>query len=289
MSAHGVAGVASREFHYRVRWRARHASPGHHKSSRSGAGHEYAVSAPLLDYPDPRRLDIRHSVRDPFGQLFVRKYNQHSVVPVYAVVDLTASMGFRGAASKLELIVEFLSILAFSAGRTGDPFGLLGCADKVLPDFLLPATRNGEAVREAVDRLNGYMPTAGGMHGLIEAAPLVGYRRSLVFVISDFHFPMDFTRGLLRAFARHDVVPIVMWDSAEYQNPPAFGIARIRDSETGAERYTLLRRAVRRRLRGVFERRRNALTAAFAEFGFQPYFLLDKIDCDHINQFLIER
>jgi uncharacterized protein (DUF58 family) len=287
MTAQGAEGV--REFHYRVAWRTRHALPGYHKSSRSGAGHEYTTSAPLLNYPDPRRLDIRQSVRDPFGQLFVRVYNQHGVLPVYAVLDLTASMDFQGAASKLTVMIEFLSILAFSVGRTGDRLGLIGCADGVLPEFVLPATRKGQAIRERINRLSGYRPVAGGVQGLIEAASLVGYRRALVFIVSDFHFPLDFTRRLLRAFARHDVVPIVLWDSAEYQNPPAFGIARVRDSETGTERYTLLRPALRARLRGAFARRRKALEGVFVESGHRPYFLADKIDCDHLNRFFIER
>ncbi len=282
-------GAEVREFHYRVGWRTRHALPGHHKSSLTGAGHEYAISAPLLDYPDPRRLDIRRSVRDPFGQLFVRTYNQHGILPVYAVVDLTASMGFQGTASKQALLVEFLSILAFSASRTGDPFGFVGCTGEVLPQFVVPATRSGAALRKAIDRLSDYTPAVCGAQGLIEAAPLLGYRRSLVFVISDFHFSLDVTHRLLNAFARHDVVPIVVWDSAEFRNPPTFGIARVRDSETGAERYVLLRPALRNRLCESFEQRRIALERIFMESGHKPYFLLDRIDCDALNRFFIER
>jgi uncharacterized protein (DUF58 family) len=289
MTAGGAQSADTREFQYRVTWRSQHALPGHHKSSRSGAGYEYVATAPLLDYPDPRRLDIRRSVRDPFGQLFVRVYNQHSLVPVYALADLSGSMGFQGAASKLAVLREFVSILAFSANRTGDPFGLIACADKVLPQFVLPATRNAEAVRATLQRLSAYRPAGGGAQGLIEAAPLIGYRRALVFLLSDFHFPRDFMRHLLRAVARHDVVPIVLWDSAEYQDPPTFGIARIRDSETGVERYTWLRSALRQRLREAFERRRKALENLCLEFGYPPYFLVDAIDCDCINRFFLER
>jgi uncharacterized protein (DUF58 family) len=289
MKASGVQRAAAREFHYRIGWRTRHALPGHHRSGRAGAGHEYAATAPLLDHPDPRRLDIRRSVRDPFGQLFVRTYNQPGILPVYAVVDLTASMSFQGVASKLSLLAEFLSILEFSTGRTGDPLGIVGCANKVLSQFSLPATRNGEAVRETLRRLRAHTPAAGDARGLIDAAQIVGHRRALVFLISDFHFPLDFTRDVLRAFARHDVVPIVLWDSAEFRNTPAFGLARIHDSETRAARYILLRPSVRQRLSEAFQRRRKSLEAVFVEFGYKPYFLLDSIDCDDLNQYFVER
>lgn len=289
MTVASVADAGVRDFYYRTRWRGRFALPGHHPSSRAGAGFEYAASAPLLDYPDPRRLDLRRSVRDPFGQIYVRMYNQHSLVPVYALVDLSGSMGFEGAASKPALLVEFLSVLAFSAGRTGDPMGVIACADKVSPEYTLPATRNGEAAREVISRLSKLRPAAAGAQGLLEAAPLVGHRRCLVFLISDFHFPMDFTRRLLGAYARHDVIPIVLWDSAEFRHPPAYGLARIRDSETGAERYLLLRPAIRDRLVKAFEERREALDRVFVEFGHKPYFLIDKLDCDDLNRFFMER
>jgi len=289
MTAHRIADAAIREFHYRTRWRGTNALPGHHPSSRAGAGFEYAASAPLLDYPDPRRLDLRRSVRDPFGQIYVRIYNQHSLVPVYALVDLSGSISFEGAASKPALLAEFLSMLAFSAGRTGDPMGVIACADKVLPAFTLPATRNGEAAREVISRLRKMRPTTDGAQGLLDAAPLAGHRRCLVFIISDFHFPLDFTRRLLRAYARHDVVPIVLWDSAEFRQPPAYGLARVRDSETGAERYLLLRPAIRARLIKAFKERRAALDRVFLGFGHTPYFLIDKLDCDDLNRFFIER
>jgi uncharacterized protein (DUF58 family) len=289
MKAQGAQGAAHREFHYRVRWRSKQALPGAHKSSSAGAGHEFAATAPLLDHPDPRRLDMARSMRDPFGQVFVRVYNQNSRLPVYVAVDLTASMGFGGAASKLSLVAEFLSVLALSTDRTGDPFGLVACTDRVVPELVLPATRNSAAAREIIERVSAFQPRAGGARGLIEAAALIGHRRSLVFIVSDFHFPMESTLVLLRAFARHDVVPIVLWDSAEFTAPPRFGIARVRDSETGVERYLLLRRAVRQRLHGAFAQRRKTLESVFLESGHKPYFLLDELNCDDINRFLTER
>ncbi len=289
MTTLDVADARIREFHYRIRWRSRHTVPGHHASSRAGAGDEYAASAPLLDYPDPRRLDVRRSVRDPFGQLFVRVYNQFSSTPVYALVDLSGSMAFKGAVSKLALMMDFVSVLAFSAGRTGDPFGLVAGADRVLSEFLLPATRNGEAVRETIHRMSRVRPTARGAQGLIDAAPLLGYRRSLVFIISDFHFSSVVTRRMLHAFARHDIVPVVIWDSMEFRRPPTYGLARVRDSETGIERYLLLRRSIRNRLIKTFAARREALDRLFLEFAHKAYFLLDKLDCDDINRFLMER
>jgi hypothetical protein len=54
--------------------------------ARSGAcGLEFHGLASLLSSGDPRRLDLRASARDPFGQLLVRLYTQPSAVPIYVL------------------------------------------------------------------------------------------------------------------------------------------------------------------------------------------------------------
>ena len=47
--------------------------PAHHRSTRGDSGFEFRGHAPLLDAPDPRRLDLHASLRDPFGDWIVRR------------------------------------------------------------------------------------------------------------------------------------------------------------------------------------------------------------------------
>ena len=80
-----------KEFHYKIDWRSKSHLPGHHRSNQSGGGIEFRGNVPLLSSPDPRRLDIRSSLSDPFDQWFVRSFRQRSQVPVYVLADLSAS------------------------------------------------------------------------------------------------------------------------------------------------------------------------------------------------------
>ncbi|HEY9215796.1 MAG TPA: DUF58 domain-containing protein, partial [Ancylobacter sp.] len=127
--AHLSAGQdeGPRDLPYRVSWRARTVHAGAHRGRPLGAGGLFRDVATLLEWPDPRRLDLRASVRDPFEQLYVRRFEQKTAITVYALIDVSASMSFRGNMHKLEVAAAICAALAASARRIGDRFGLIGC------------------------------------------------------------------------------------------------------------------------------------------------------------------
>ncbi|WP_244505508.1 hypothetical protein [Methyloceanibacter stevinii] len=43
------------------------------------------------------------SLRDPFGNLYAKRFSQRSAITVYALVDLSASMGFLGQARIIDV------------------------------------------------------------------------------------------------------------------------------------------------------------------------------------------
>jgi hypothetical protein len=105
-----------------------------------------------------------------------------------------------------------------------------------------------------------------------------------VFLISDFHFPIPMLETLLRDLGLHTVVPVVVWDSAEAV-APRYGMARIYDPETGAERILLLRPVLSRRLRQSIAARAQALTACCARFGVRPLFIRDRFEADAVTRY----
>lgn len=270
------------EFHYQLPWRARGHLPGHHLGSQGGAGFEFRGHAPLLSAPDPRRLDIRASLRDPFGNWMVRVFNQRSAVPVIALADLSASMGFH---HKMATLADFTAALGFSSWRTGDPFGFIGCDEAVRRDFLHPASRMRGAGADLSRRLRQLVPEGRHSQGMLKAVELLPHRRSLVFLVSDFHFPLAMARELAQRLARHDVVPLVIWDPAEYRHLPRFGLATLRDPETGETRTLLLRRRLRERIVEGFRQRRAELVDLFAPRGRPPLFLEHGFDAELLTRY----
>ncbi|MGH8534442.1 MAG: DUF58 domain-containing protein [Gammaproteobacteria bacterium] len=276
------------EFHYRLRWRSQAVHPGYHKGVQSGPGQDFRAYEPLFKHPDARRLDLRMSLRDPFGMPHVRVFNQRSTVPVYAVADLSGSMGSLGDKGKLHLLAEFTAAAALSAYRTGDPFGFIGCDTAVRRDLLLPAAHRAGAAWDLADRLSELHLGAADAEGLREASRYVAVRRSLVFLVSDFHLPFALIEEVMASFSRHAVVPIVVWESAEYRHLPALGLAQARDRETGATRTLLFWPQLRERFRAAFAERRRDLTRAFIACGCTPFFLIDRFEANKLTEYFLQ-
>ena len=127
------------EFHYRLPQRFGGQRPGAHAGSSLGAGQQFAAHRRLLDHPDPRRIDLRASLRDVRGDWLVRIARQRVAVPVHALVDVSASMHFGAARSKLARAADFVDALGHSAFRAGDPVGLMGFDSGPREDLYLPA------------------------------------------------------------------------------------------------------------------------------------------------------
>lgn len=277
--------MSVQEFHYRIGWRARGRYPGHHRASAGGGGFEFHSHAPLLAVADPRRLDIRASLRDPFGQWVARVHHQRSSVPFYVLADLSASMGFRGHLTKLEVLADLVAAAGYSAARTGDAFGFVGADERVREELLLPATRARGAGLELARRLRAFAPLGAGAVGLLDAPRYLGRARALVLLVSDFHLPLELVHALRDRLVRHDVVPVVLWDPLEPQGPgTGAGLVRLRDRESGAVRTLLLRASLRARLAEVYAGRRRALRHAWRGFGREPLFLEGPFRADALTR-----
>ncbi len=275
------------EAHYRVPWRAGGHFPGHHASVQKGAGLAFRNHVALIDAPDPRRFDVRASLRDPFGQIQVRVYRQTSAIPVWVVADLSASMTFRGARRRRDVLADFVACLGYSAYRTGDRFGFVGSSDERTPPLLLPATMHRAASAALADRLRELPLTGRDSRGLLAAAESVGARRALVFLVSDFHFPLPLLEEVLASFAYHHVVPVILWDRYEYEDLPRFGLARVLDRELQRSRLLLMRPSLRKRIEERFAERRDTLHETFMRHGCRPLLLEDGFDADEVTRYFL--
>ena len=272
------------EVRYRLDRRGRGVRPGMHPGTETGGGLEPLVRAPLLDGRDPRRLDLLASLRDPLRRLLVRRYRQRASTRVQVIADLSASLGFRGRGDRLDTLAALVSALGYSAARAGDAFGFIGCDERVRPEFVLPPTRTAGGHLDLAARLRAFAPDGRGSDGLLEAVAMTGHRRALVFLVSDFHFPLALLDAVLAGLSRHQVVPVVLGDSGEAEPTRRFGLVRARDPETGQAQTLLMRPALRRRIEARAAARRTAVAACLAAHGTRPLVLTDRFDLDRVNR-----
>ncbi len=273
-------------FQYRAPWRAVSCYPGSHPGIQRGGGYEVHATAPLYA-GDPRRFDLRATLRDPFAQLRIRTFKQRSIVPVFALVDVSASMTFVGHVSKFALMVEFVESLAYSAHLVGDPFSITVCDTVIHDELSLPPTRSRAASLQVCERLRRWTPVGEDATGLLAGAEQIPGSRALVFLISDFHLPLPMLREIFSRLCVHTVIPVILVDSAENRVPDT-GIAHLYDPETRAQRTLLLRRSWARRFEKALGERREQLRRCLSEYDLRPLYVIDRFEAEAVTRYFYE-
>lgn len=273
-----------RELHYRSAGAAAGMMPGHHRSRHGGSGFEFRRHALLRDAPDAQRLDLLASLRDPFGNWIVRQFSQRQAIPVALVADLSASMGFEGTQRKLDVLADFAESLAWSAWRTGDSFGFVGCDERVRAELVVPQTRNRGAGIALGRRLRALTLVGRSAAALHQAHGHLPQRRALVFLVSDFHLPLPQLDAVLASLARHELVPVVLWQPVEFALSARHGLAQVRDPESGLRRWLWWRPAIRQRWDAARQERREALLQLFRNRRLAPLFIEAGFDADAVTR-----
>jgi len=332
-----------KEFHYRLPGRVSGQRPGSHPGSSIGAGQEFVTHMSLYDRPDPRRLDLRASLRGFNDDWLVRVNRQRAGAAVRALVDVSASMTFGGARPKLHVVADFVEALGLSAFRVGDAVGMMAFDESERADLFMPARVSrgmgsvmGAALRDLCDagRVAGVGSAAGntgvsgaggtqtardvrGAHGmpgarasraahgqrasratpggdigfndgLEEAASRLAGQQGLVFLISDFHWPLELLDTVLDLLAHAGVVPVVVWDPAETEPPSHNALASLRDAESGARRTLWLRPRLRQEWRQAVARRRAEIDTFFAAHAIRPFYVEGEFNADALSRYFFE-
>jgi len=288
----------AQDFYYRLPVRAGGQRPGSHPGSSQGNGQEFVTHATLYSRPDPRRLDVRASLRDVRGDWLVRVMRQRVGVPVWLAADVSASMVFGPARSKLAVLADLARAIGASATRVGDAAGLVAFDHHERPDLHVPAAMSrgiGHVMAAALDdpRLAAEAQ-AGERHGgdpvdgLAAALGLLAGRQCLVFLASDFHFPLARLDAALDPLSRAFIVPVIVWDPAETEPPPLNGLVSLRDAENAGRHALWLRPRLRTEWRDAVAERRATLAAYFSNRGLRPFWVHGAFDADAMSQYFFE-
>lgn len=285
-----------KEFHYRLAGRISGQRPGSHPGSSVGAGQEFVAHRNLYDYPDPRRLDLRASLRTPQGEWLVRVNRQRTGTTVRALVDVSASMSFGASRPKLHVVADLVEALGMSAFRVGDAVGMMAFDTNERTELFMPArvsrgmgTIMAAALREwSADsqrrgRSNHRTPV-----GLEDCASRLAGQQALVFLISDFHWPLNHLNAALDLMSHATVIPIVVWDPAETNPPTENTLASLSDMESSARRTLWLRPKLRGEWRHSVERRRVEIDEFFHARTLRPFYMEGAFDADALSRYFFE-
>ena len=278
------------EFVYKLPGTSSGSRPGAHRSRSRGAGMTFAAHARLFDQPDPRRLDLRASLTDIRGDWLVRTHLQRSSVSVKAVIDVSASMHV-GTPGKLQVATDFLSALGKSANSYGDSVSLLAFDESFREDLYLPPRTGrgvGLALAAAISTCADSIPVAGTADALAQTIDQISGTSGLVFLVSDFHWPLNSLDPMLDKLGSAMVVPIVVWDEAEV-NPPSPGqLLSARDIESGRKKHLWLTQRKREQWLTTIEQRRIDIAELFSNHDIHPFFIEGVFNSEDLSRHFME-
>ena len=123
--------VDSRDFEVAVKQLANSLRFGQEQSVFHGAGLEFAQSRPYVTGDSVKYIDWKLSAR--MRKLFVKEYEEPKQVPLYLLVDTSASMCVSSQTlSKYAWAVRIAAGIGLAAQGNVTPVGLLGCGAREL-------------------------------------------------------------------------------------------------------------------------------------------------------------
>lgn len=257
--------------HYHIRWRSAGHQPGAGQGRVQGAGDQLRSVVPLREHPDPRRIDLRTSVRDPFKNIWVRDFYLNSALKVIVLVDTSASMGYIGKVNRFEVAKEVASQLALSAYRSGDAFGAYIASERMNKKQMLPPKTNRSAWLWLQKYFSHIAPEGQHADGLFEVLPYLPQNPCLIFVISDFRWPEGKLKSLLKKLSHHDVVPVMLQDPTEIDEQAKRGITILRDAETGKGQFVWMRPALQEKMIAIRDKHVVSVNEACQVLGVRPF------------------
>lgn len=217
-----------RQFALEIKRLADSLSFGTDPSPYLGTGIEY-VQSRLYQPGDPiKAIDWRVTART--GKVYLKEYESPKRMPVYLVVDTSASMCVSSQrVSKYAWAVKLAGALALSSLARISPVALVGGGER---DFDARPTLSRNRVFLWLHRLRRYRLDERTTVGR-KLAELAGVleSRSLVIVLSDFHDPQAAPSLKLLA-QEHDCLALQLQDPAE-RGRTGGGLFRAQEAETG--------------------------------------------------------
>ena len=251
-----------RRIEIKTRGLSRNIFAGQYHSAFKGRGMAFS-EVREYQYGDDIR-DIDWNVTARYVRPYVKVFEEERELTVMLLIDVSGSRDFGSVnVMKKEVITEIAATLAFSAIQNNDKIGVVFFSDKI--EKFIPPQKGKKHILYIIRELIDFKPqdTKTDIAQVLKFLTNAIKKRCTTFLISDFIDKDGFKDALTIANRKHDVVAIQVYDRRETELP-SVGLMKIKDAETGAERWIDSSSArVREAYKEWWDRRQAAMSDSF--------------------------
>lgn len=224
-----------RQIEIKTRGLSRNIFAGQYHSAFKGRGMAFS-EVREYQYGDDIR-DIDWNVTARYIRPYVKVFEEERELTVMLLIDVSGSKDFGTIHQmKKDIVTEIAATLAFSAIQNNDKIGVIFFSDKI--EKFIPPQKGRKHILYIIRELIDFHPDdkKTDINQALKYLTNAIKKRCTAFLISDFIDKGNYQDALTIANRKHDVVAIQVYDRRETELPKV-GLIKIKDAETGVERW----------------------------------------------------
>ena len=235
---------------------------GQYHSAFKGRGMAFSEVREYQFGDDTRDIDWKVTAR--YVRPYVKVFEEERELTVMLLIDVSGSKDFGTVSQmKRDVTTEIAATLAFSAIQNNDKIGVIFFSDKI--EKLIPPQKGRRHILYIIRELIDFRPDdrQTDINQALKYLTNAIKKRCTAFLLSDFIDRGNYRDALTIANRKHDIVAIQVYDRRETELP-AVGLMKVRDAETGQERWIdSSSKRVREAYRTWWDKRQAEMNAAF--------------------------
>jgi len=208
-----------------------HVFGGEYHSAFKGKGMTFSEVRQYQYGDDIRSIDWNVTAR--YNEPYIKVFEEERELTLMLMVDVSGSQSFGTQNQfKKDQLTEIAATLAFSATQNNDKIGLILFSDQV--ELFVPPKKGRSHVLRIIRELLECKPQSKktDISQALKYLSNVQKRKAIVFMLSDFITPSDYSKTLRIVGGRHDLTAIRVYDTQE-EKIPDLGLVYLKDAETG--------------------------------------------------------
>ena len=235
---------------------------GQYHSAFKGRGMAFSEVREYQFGDDTRDIDWKVTAR--YVRPYVKFFEEERELTVMLLIDVSGSKDFGTVSQmKRDVTPEIAATLAFSAIQNNDKIGVIFFSDKI--EKFIPPQKGRRHILYIIRELIDFRPDdrQTDINQALKYLTNAIKKRCTAFLLSDFIDRGNYHDALTIANRKHDIVAIQVYDRRETELP-AVGLMKVRDAETGQERWIdSSSKRVREAYRTWWDKRQAEMSAAF--------------------------